>query len=51
MRIILFYRKMADGLFLNTCEDVSKLYPKIQFQGMIVDNACMQVCYQWQYPT
>ena len=42
----LFYRKMADGLFLNTCEEVAKLYPKIQFQGMIVDNACMQVCYQ-----
>jgi isocitrate dehydrogenase (NAD+) len=42
--LILFCRKMADGLFLNTCEEVSKLYPKIQFQGMIVDNACMQVC-------
>ena len=45
--VIVFYRKLADGMFLNTCEEVSKLYPKIQFQGMIVDNACMQVCYQW----
>ncbi|CAB3988712.1 isocitrate dehydrogenase [NAD] subunit beta, mitochondrial isoform X1 [Paramuricea clavata] len=35
--------KLADGMFLNTCEEVSKLYPKIQFQGMIVDNACMQM--------
>ena len=42
---------MADGLFLNTCEEVSKLYPKIQFQGMIVDNACMQVCFLREHMT
>lgn len=39
----LICRKLADGLFLSTCEEVSKLYPKIKFDGMIVDNACMQV--------
>ena len=38
-----FYRKQGDGLFLKTCEQVSKLYPKIKFEGMIVDNTCMQV--------
>ena len=37
-------RKLADGLFLETCRDVAKLYPKIEFQSMIVDNTCMQVC-------
>ena len=36
-------RKQADGLFLDSCKEVSKLYPKIKFEGMIVDNACMQV--------
>ena len=36
-------RKQGDGLFLKTCEQVSKLYPKIKFEGMIVDNTCMQV--------
>ncbi|XP_032229798.2 probable isocitrate dehydrogenase [NAD] subunit beta, mitochondrial [Nematostella vectensis] len=35
--------KKADGLFLNTCADVAKLYPKIHFEGMIVDNTCMQL--------
>ncbi|RMX48434.1 hypothetical protein pdam_00020454 [Pocillopora damicornis] len=34
--------KQGDGLFLKTCEEVSKLYPKIKFEGMIVDNTCMQ---------
>ncbi|KXJ09537.1 Isocitrate dehydrogenase [NAD] subunit beta, mitochondrial [Exaiptasia diaphana] len=34
--------KKGDGLFLNTCAEVSKLYPKIKFEGMIVDNTCMQ---------
>lgn len=35
--------KQGDGLFLKTCEQVSKLYPKIKFEGMIVDNTCMQL--------
>ena len=39
-----YTRKQGDGLFLKTCEEVSKLYPKIKFEGMIVDNTCMQVC-------
>ena len=36
-------RKMGDGLFLSCCEEVSKLYPNIKFENMIVDNACVQL--------
>jgi len=35
--------KLGDGLFLRCCEEVSKLYPEITFENMIVDNACMQM--------
>jgi isocitrate dehydrogenase (NAD+) len=35
--------KLGDGLFLRTCEKISKLYPKIEFENMIVDNCAMQL--------
>eukprot|EP00794_Sanderia_malayensis_P005729 gene5729-6429_t len=35
--------KQGDGLFLQSCQEVSKLYPRIKFESMIVDNACMQL--------
>ncbi|XP_033633413.1 isocitrate dehydrogenase [NAD] subunit beta, mitochondrial-like [Asterias rubens] len=35
--------KLGDGLFLNSCRQISTLYPKIQFESMIVDNCCMQL--------
>ncbi|KAF8934534.1 isocitrate dehydrogenase (NAD(+)) idh1 [Podila verticillata] len=37
--------KLADGLFLNTCREVSKEYASsgIKFDDMIVDNASMQL--------
>ncbi|KAL0277694.1 UNVERIFIED_CONTAM: hypothetical protein PYX00_004898 [Menopon gallinae] len=35
--------KLGDGLFLRCCEEVSKLYPKIEFDKMIVDNTTMQM--------
>jgi len=35
--------KLGDGLFLKCCEEVAQLYPNIQFENMIVDNACMQL--------
>jgi isocitrate dehydrogenase (NAD+) len=35
--------KLGDGLFLRCCEEVAKLYPDIEFDRMIVDNACMQM--------
>ena len=37
-------RKLSDGLFLKTCREVSEFYPDIQFEDLIVDNCCMQVC-------
>uniref|UniRef100_A0A1A9W3T5 Isopropylmalate dehydrogenase-like domain-containing protein n=1 Tax=Glossina brevipalpis TaxID=37001 RepID=A0A1A9W3T5_9MUSC len=35
--------KLGDGLFLKSCEDMAKLYPRIEFQKMIVDNTTMQI--------
>jgi isocitrate dehydrogenase (NAD+) len=35
--------KLGDGLFLQCCDDVSKLYPKIKFNNLIIDNCCMQL--------
>ncbi|XP_073648898.1 isocitrate dehydrogenase [NAD] subunit beta, mitochondrial isoform X2 [Tursiops truncatus] len=34
--------KLGDGLFLQCCEEVAELYPKIKFETMIIDNCCMQ---------
>ncbi|HHW4678450.1 MAG TPA: isocitrate dehydrogenase [Xylella sp.] len=35
--------KSTSGLFLKTARDVASQYPEINFQEMIVDNACMQL--------
>ena len=35
--------KTASGLFLNVARDIAKDYPQIEFNEMIVDNACMQL--------
>lgn len=35
--------KLGDGLFLKSCQQIEKLYPKIQFEQMIVDNCTMQI--------
>ena len=35
--------KLGDGLFLETCKQVAKEYPTIEFEPMIVDNASMQL--------
>ncbi|KAK6618670.1 Isocitrate dehydrogenase [NAD] subunit beta, mitochondrial [Polyplax serrata] len=35
--------KLGDGLFIKCCEEISKLYPKIEFEKMIVDNTTMQM--------
>ncbi|CEF69690.1 Isocitrate dehydrogenase [NAD] subunit gamma, mitochondrial [Strongyloides ratti] len=35
--------KLGDGLFLKICQEVSRKYPGIEFEGMIVDNTCMQL--------
>jgi isocitrate dehydrogenase (NAD+) len=35
--------KLADGLFLRCCREVSQRYPAIGYQELIVDNASMQL--------
>merc|ERR1712232_91666 len=35
--------KLADGLFLECCREVSQKYPTIEYEEMIVDNTCMQL--------
>lgn len=35
--------KMSDGLFLRCCRQVAADYPEIQYNELIVDNACMQL--------
>ncbi|XP_048486566.1 probable isocitrate dehydrogenase [NAD] subunit beta, mitochondrial isoform X2 [Plutella xylostella] len=35
--------KLGDGLFLKSCEEMSKMYPRIEFEKMIVDNCTMQM--------
>jgi len=36
-------QKLSDGLFLETCRDVAKEFPEIEFADMIVDNCAMQL--------
>ena len=36
-------RKLGDGLFLRCCGEVSKDYPDIEYNSMIIDNCCMQL--------
>ncbi|WP_355661145.1 isocitrate dehydrogenase [Halomonas salifodinae] len=35
--------KSSSGLFLDVAREVAQDYPEIEFQEMIVDNACMQL--------
>ena len=35
--------KLSDGLFLDCARKVAKDFPKIQYNDVIVDNACMQL--------
>jgi len=35
--------KMSDGLFLSSCREVAASFPSIQYNELIVDNACMQL--------
>jgi len=42
--------KVTDGLFLEVCRRVSKDYPDITTNDMIIDNCCMQlVSNPWQF--
>jgi isocitrate dehydrogenase (NAD+) len=35
--------KMSDGLFLNSVRKVASEYPEVEYQELIIDNACMQM--------
>jgi isocitrate dehydrogenase (NAD+) len=35
--------KLSDGLFLKCCRETAAEYPEIQYNELIVDNACMQL--------
>ncbi len=35
--------KLSDGLFLKCCREVASHYPAVQYNELIVDNACMQL--------
>jgi isocitrate dehydrogenase (NAD+) len=35
--------KLSDGLFLDCCRAVGKQFPEVQYDEIIVDNACMQL--------
>ncbi|MHB1416473.1 MAG: isocitrate/isopropylmalate dehydrogenase family protein [Chloroflexota bacterium] len=35
--------KLSDGLFLESCRQVSLEYPDVEFEDRIVDNMCMQL--------
>lgn len=35
--------QMADGLFIKCCREHAEQYPHIEYQEVIVDNACMQL--------
>jgi len=35
--------KMSDGLFLKCCRQTAADFPEIQYNELIVDNACMQL--------
>ncbi|HLN00491.1 MAG TPA: isocitrate/isopropylmalate dehydrogenase family protein [Bryobacteraceae bacterium] len=35
--------KMSDGLFLKCCREIAEEFKEIQYEELIVDNACMQL--------
>ena len=35
--------KLTDGLFLNCCREIKEQYPNIEYNEILVDNACMQL--------
>jgi isocitrate dehydrogenase (NAD+) len=35
--------KLSDGLFLKCCREMAAQFPEVQYNELIVDNACMQM--------
>lgn len=50
-RVIIVHKanimKVADGLFLRSCQKVGEEYPDIETWDLIVDNTCMQLVTRW----
>ncbi|PVU98386.1 hypothetical protein BB559_001610 [Furculomyces boomerangus] len=35
--------KMSDGLFLQACHDISKEYPQVELDSILLDRACLEI--------
>ncbi|CAG8532245.1 2076_t:CDS:2 [Dentiscutata erythropus] len=35
--------KLSDGLFLDSCQEVAKEFPEIEFDDMLLDRACLHI--------
>ena len=40
---VFHWRKLDDGFFLRCCSEVSKDYPDIEYNSMMINNCCMQL--------
>jgi isocitrate dehydrogenase (NAD+) len=40
---LIFCRKLSDGLFLESCREVSTRYPTVKFEETTIDNCCLQL--------
>ena len=50
-RDVVVFRKLGDGLFLQSCADLAKLYSNVKYDTIIVDNCAMQVRHPHLRPT
>lgn len=42
-KFVFNFRKLSDGLFLETSRKIASEYPDIEHNDMIIDNCCMQL--------
>ena len=41
--LIIFKRRLSDGLFLKCTREVAENYPNIKFEEMYLDTVCLKV--------
>jgi len=41
--MLIYVRKMSDGMFLSACRQVSKDFPDIAYDEDLLDRVCLQV--------
>lgn len=41
--LMLWHRKMSDGMFLSACREVSKEFPDVAYDEDLLDRVCLQV--------